>query len=431
MNLRHLSLGAKLWTFVAAVMVLLLFTLAYTTNRSTELQKRTDSAAQSLAQRTALAMEWRAQVEVQTTRILAMSSTADPAVAALFKTKIPATSTAITGIQKQIEATGLSATEQQLFAKVAEERKAALASLAKITQFQSSGDQASAVAETNSQLQPLVEKYLGTLNEFNDLQQKNYQTLMEGVQSERNVNMWITRSLVLTLLLALMIGTQILIRQIRRPLKEAIAVAETIASGDLRAKVPTDRADEFGTMMKALDHMKDQLVHLVSDVRRGTDSMAQVSEEISSGNNDLSNRTEQTASNLQRTAASMEHLTTTVRASADSARQANQLAASAAQVAQRGGDVVGQVVHTMGAINDSSRRIADIISVIDGIAFQTNILALNAAVEAARAGEQGRGFAVVAGEVRALAGRSAQAAKEIKDLIGSSVEKVAEGSTLV
>ena len=196
-------------------------------------------------------------------------------------------------------------------------------------------------------------------------------------------------------------------------------------------KVNTHRGDEFGEMMRAIAHMQEQLVRLVADVRHGTDNITTASEEIAIGNQDLANRTEQTASNLEKTASSMEELTATVKQSADSARQANQLAGSAAQVAQRGGSVVNQVVSTMEEINVSSRKISDIISVIDGIAFQTNILALNAAVEAARAGEQGRGFAVVASEVRSLAGRSAEAAKEIKLLINTSVEKVQGGTALV
>jgi methyl-accepting chemotaxis protein len=208
-------------------------------------------------------------------------------------------------------------------------------------------------------------------------------------------------------------------------------VATSIANNDLSRSIRSDRQDELGGLLRELEKMRFSLHHMVSQVRGSTESISTASAEIAVGNQDLSSRTEQTASNLQQAASSMDQLTGTVKQSADSARQANQLASSAAAVAARGGQVVSEVVSTMDEINTSSKKIADIISVIDGIAFQTNILALNAAVEAARAGEQGRGFAVVASEVRSLAGRSAEAAREIKGLIGASVAKVESGSRLV
>ncbi|MGJ7485395.1 methyl-accepting chemotaxis protein [Variovorax sp. LT2P21] len=217
-------------------------------------------------------------------------------------------------------------------------------------------------------------------------------------------------------------------RSITRPIGEAMLVAEAVAAGDLSSRVEARSRDETGRLMTALKTMNENLAKVVGEVRQGTDTMATASSQIASGNQDLSSRTEQQASSLEETAASMEELTSTVKQNADNARQANQLAVSASEVAVRGGSVVSQVVDTMSAINTSSRKIVDIIAVIDGIAFQTNILALNAAVEAARAGEQGRGFAVVASEVRSLAQRSAAAAKEIKGLIDDSVGKVAAGS---
>jgi methyl-accepting chemotaxis protein len=220
-------------------------------------------------------------------------------------------------------------------------------------------------------------------------------------------------------------------RKVVDDLRRAVGVATEVASGNLCADAHTTRSDEVGDLMRSLGAMTRQLSSSLHTVMQSSSSIQSASSEIATGNQDLSQRTEQTASNLQQAASSMDQLTGTVKQSAESARQANQLASSAAEVAARGGKVVSQVVTTMDEINASSKKIADIIGVIDGIAFQTNILALNAAVEAARAGEQGRGFAVVASEVRSLAQRSAQAAKEIKGLIGASVEKVEGGSRLV
>ena len=235
-------------------------------------------------------------------------------------------------------------------------------------------------------------------------------------------------------IVALLLGAfvaWIITRSITHPINAAVGVAETVASGDLSSRIVVSSGDETGRLLGALKAMNDGLLDVVAQVRHGTDAIATASSEIAAGNLDLSSRTEEQASSLEETASAMEELTSTVKQNADNARQANQLAKSASEVAVRGGNIVSQVVDTMGTINESSKKIVDIIAVIDGIAFQTNILALNAAVEAARAGEQGRGFAVVATEVRNLAHRSASAAKEIKELIAASVANVDTGSRLV
>ncbi|MBK9363830.1 MAG: HAMP domain-containing protein [Rubrivivax sp.] len=242
---------------------------------------------------------------------------------------------------------------------------------------------------------------------------------------------WLFAAVLMLVVVIVVPTTLINSRSITGPIRRARDVATAIAQGDLTQTVHDDGADEAGALLRSLEHMRGALSALVGELRQACDSIGLSSGEVAAGNHDLSQRTEQTASNLQQTASAIEQLTGTVRNSADAASQADQLARSAASVAQRGGTVVSQVVQTMNEINASSRRIGDIIGTIDGIAFQTNILALNAAVEAARAGEQGRGFAVVAGEVRSLAQRSAEAAREIKSLIGASVERVEAGTRLV
>src|SRR5450830_273893 len=236
--------------------------------------------------------------------------------------------------------------------------------------------------------------------------------------------------IVITLLLGALLAVMVT-RSITQPLTIGVSVAEAVAQGDLTSKFDIQGRDEPADLLRSLQHMNDRLVDIVGQVRLSSDSIATGSAEIATGNADLSQRTEQQASNLEETAASMEELNSTVKTNADTAQQASRLATDATQAAEQGGAVVGRVVATMQDISASSKKISDIIGVIDGIAFQTNILALNAAVEAARAGEQGRGFAVVASEVRSLAGRSAEAAKEIKSLISASVETVESGTVLV
>jgi methyl-accepting chemotaxis protein-1 (serine sensor receptor) len=270
-----------------------------------------------------------------------------------------------------------------------------------------------------------------TLRALVEIETNQAREQYEAINATHNA---ITVLLIVGVLLGLLLGGLLswaIARSITQPLQRALQVAETVASGDLSSRIEAAGRDEAAQLLRALAVMNANLARLVAQVYRSADSIDTGASEIASGNADLSQRTEQQASSLEQTAASMEQLTATVKQNAETARAASQIAAGASAAAEQGGAVVGRVVGTMQEISASSQKIADIIGVIDGIAFQTNILALNAAVEAARAGEQGRGFAVVASEVRSLAGRSAEAAKEIKELIGASVQRVEQGSQLV
>ena len=293
------------------------------------------------------------------------------------------------------------------------------------------GDEQGARAFLTEVMRPALGDLKGAVNEQLALQREIATRRADDARATEAS----TRLLMLALSLA-SLAVAILVawwntRSITRPLARALDVANTVAAGDLTSRIEVTSRDETGRLLQALKTMNENLVRTVTTVRTSTETIGTASGEVAAGNLDLSSRTEQQASSLEETASSMEELTSTVKQNADNARQANTLAEAASSVAERGGQVIGEVVGTMERINSSAGKIADIIGVIDGIAFQTNILALNAAVEAARAGEQGRGFAVVATEVRNLAQRSAAAAKEIKGLIGDSTEAVAAGSKLV
>jgi methyl-accepting chemotaxis protein len=294
-----------------------------------------------------------------------------------------------------------------------------------------SGDIPDFHAKTVMDVPRLFGDYTKAMTALADLQVKNAEERYLAAQARYTLVMWLVG---IGLVVGLIVGiiTQItLTRAIVGPIDDAIRHFEKIAAGDLTQRIDVWNETETGRLFKGVKHMQDSLVRTVAEVRSGTESITSAAQQIAAGNTDLSARTEQQAASLEETASSMEQLTATVKQNADNARQASQLAVNASEIAARGGDVVGRVVGTMNGISTSSNKIVDIISVIDGIAFQTNILALNAAVEAARAGEQGRGFAVVAGEVRTLAQRSAAAAKEIKELIEDSAHKVQDGSALV
>jgi methyl-accepting chemotaxis protein len=282
-----------------------------------------------------------------------------------------------------------------------------------------------------TQLDPIVQKALAGLDRLIEIQRKANQRATEQAAAEANrlaVAVYAAATVVVLIAatLAFLIG-----RSITRPLGEAVAIARRVASGDLTSRIEPKGRDELGDLLRALREMNDGLGHIVSQIRTGAESIAVGAGQVAAGNQQLSSRTEEHASSLEETASTLEEFTTTVRQNAEHAKQASQLAGSASATAEKGGEVVSKVVTTMQEVTDSSKRISDIIGVIDGISFQTNILALNAAVEAARAGEQGRGFAVVASEVRSLAQRSAASAKEIRGLIENSVSRVEAGARLV
>jgi methyl-accepting chemotaxis protein-1 (serine sensor receptor) len=293
------------------------------------------------------------------------------------------------------------------------------------------GDKDKADSINMSVLPPLFREYADKISSLNEFQINKAESLHKDSKDNFKIFTWVAIFGVVSGLIAVGISAYFLLSAIAQPLHFALRQFDAIGKGDLSQHIQAKSNDEMGQLLTGLENMRDSLVRTVSSVRQGSASIALSSAEIASGNMDLSARTENQAASLEETASSMEELTSTVQQNADNARQANALALKASGVASKGGQVVGDVVHTMNSIKDSSKKIVDIIGVIDGIAFQTNILALNAAVEAARAGEQGRGFAVVATEVRNLAQRSASAAKEIKELINDSVTKVDAGSRLV
>ena len=429
--MKQLRIAHKLWFSVLSVVLLLVLATGFAGYRTLTVEAQSDAASAALAMRVEAALRWTGLTETNAARTHAVIVSSDPAVEQVFKEPMAATTASISKVQKSLETMGLSEADRAQMAKIAAARKAMAEARAKARQLKADGQAEEAVAFINGSYTPASNAYLQTLHDFVQMQQQAASQQAQITLATRTTTLQIAAAIVGLVLLALVLGAGWLIRSIQQPLAEANALAARIAAGDLSAHAQVTRGDEFGELLRALYAMSGSLGQMVYQVRQNTESIATASSQIASGNHDLSARTEQTASNLQQTAAAMEEFSSTIAQSASSAQQASTLAVSASGVARRGGEVVGQVVSTMEEINHSSQKIADIISVIDGIAFQTNILALNAAVEAARAGEQGRGFAVVASEVRSLAGRSAQAAKEIKDLIGVSVDRVSAGTRLV
>jgi len=375
--------------------------------------------------------EWRTQTFGAIRRTAAVVKSADPSLVAFFKDDAAATDARATELIKKIEPLLADQQEQAQFRKIGELRATYKKAKEAAVKAKGAGDAAEAERLLEQEFMPAAKVYEAAVGALVDMQHGRIDATAHEIDgaiaaSARVIGMLCALALALGVLCSWLLARGIVV-----PIRDAVELAEAVAHGDLTRRTGATTRDETGALLRALGRMSESLVQIVGDVRGGTGAIHGAAGEISAGNLDLSSRTEQQAAALEQTAASIAHLTDTVRQNADNARQANQLSIDASRIAAEGGDVVGQVVATMGSINASSRKIVDIITVIDGIAFQTNILALNAAVEAARAGEQGRGFAVVAGEVRTLAQRSAAAAKEIKELIGDSVGKVDAGARLV
>ncbi|HWW72974.1 MAG TPA: methyl-accepting chemotaxis protein, partial [Duganella sp.] len=429
--MNNLKIGTRLGFGFSLILLLLTTMTVIGIMRLSSASAMTDHMIDVKIRDQRLIAEWGKIIEVNAARTTGAWMVGDPADQKNLEALMAASSGRATKIQDQIGATIEDEELKPLFKQVMDTRKAYTDVRKAVFAAKAAGDLERGKKLYEGDLTQTRTSYLAALKTFSDRQAD----LLDKAAGDIHDQYTSGRTLLLLLGVAAIVmgifAAWWITHTITKPINEAVKVAETVSSGDLTSDIQVHSTDETGQLMNALKIMNSNLVSIVGQVRNGTDLMATASTEIAAGNQDLSSRTEEQASSLEETASSMEELTSTVKFNAENAREANALAISASEIASRGGAVVGEVVSTMGSINDSSRKIVEIISVIDGIAFQTNILALNAAVEAARAGEQGRGFAVVASEVRNLAQRSAAAAKDIKGLIDDSVQKVSQGSELV
>ena len=431
MKFDDMKVSTKLWLGVISMVVVLLALSLFAALRTVSLQAQSEVMQRAFNEKVRNASVWAGLIEANAVRTVATIQTFDPSVEERMSKDSTETSARIAAIGKAMAGMSFNDEEKAQMDKLTSLRAAVLDLHDQAFKMKSSGDSEGAQHLVNDRYVPAINAYVAAMRDLAAVEEHAQQSYEDDMDAARVRTLWMSGIVIVIFLGALLAGAAMMIRSIRRPLNEANQLAARIAQGDLSMRIDVNRNDEFGVLMRSLAAMNEALADMVRQVRTSSESIGTASAEIASGNNDLSIRTEQTSTDLQSTASAMGALTGNVQESADNARQASTLVAQASRVAEKGGAVVQEVVRTMEDINTSSRRINDIIGVIDGIAFQTNILALNAAVEAARAGEQGRGFAVVAGEVRSLAQRSAEAAKEIKGLITASVEKVDAGAHLV
>ncbi|SFX12196.1 methyl-accepting chemotaxis protein [Janthinobacterium lividum] len=429
--MKNLKIGVRLGGGFAAVLLLLTSLTVVGIVQMQSASKETDALVNVKVRNERLIGEWTKVIEVNAARTAAAWKVSDPEHQKQFEKEMAVSSARATEIQNDIGKSQLNAEEQALYQEVLSTRKAYTEVRKNVFKAKNAGDLELGKRLYEGDMGVKRDIYLASLKKLELLEAKLLDESAAQIRSRYESGRLLLISLGVVAILLGIACAYWITRSITRPITRAVEVAEAVSAGDLTSHIVVESRDETGQLMHALKNMNDKLVSIVGQVRAGTESISTASSEIAAGNLDLSSRTEEQASSLEETASSMEELTSTVKLNADNARSANQLAIDASQIASKGGVVVSEVVSTMGSINDSSRKIVDIISVIDAIAFQTNILALNAAVEAARAGEQGRGFAVVASEVRNLAQRSSAAAKEIKGLIDDSVQKVEAGSQLV
>ncbi len=427
-RLKDMAVAYKLWAVVLGGMVAMLGLssgLLWFAERTDAHTRHITEAADA---RIAITMRWKALTELSTERFLVSATSTEPSMVRDMALLSRKNNVQIAELQKQVEAVAVTPRERAHMEKLLRNRAEFLRIALQLHELREAGQVQEATAMAQSTLRPATQAFLALQDELVHLQEQlREEVRQQAVQQRRNAYL-VAVGLTLALIITGVVLASLLVRSITQPLARAVTCADAIAMGQLNVEVREDRGDELGRLLRSLAAMAERLRDVVGEVRTGVDAVSSASSQMAQGNQDLSGRTEQTAAQLQQTAASIDQLANTVGQTAETARQANQLAGHAVEVAERGGAVVEQAVRSMEAISASSRKIGDIIGVIDGIAFQTNILALNAAVEAARAGEQGRGFAVVAGEVRQLAQRSAEAAKEIKSLIHASVGSVETGS---